>query len=212
MVTYQAMLPDPRTRPGPYPFWIAAATLWLVLGAAGQEAEKQDREGRHKPRELVAALQIRPGDVVADIGTGRGFMLPYLVEAAGPRGKVIAEDIRADFLAQVEQRVKATGWTNVATVLGAEKDPRLPAGALDLALVMMAYHEFEYPGEMLAHIRRALKPEGRLVVVDQQPGQEGAHAGVDRNRFADQIEANGFELVSQFDHAGNQFVLIFRKR
>src|SRR5712692_759553 len=177
-----------------------------------QQGENQERETRQKPRELIAALQIKRGDTVGDIGAGSGFMVPYFVEAVGPKGKVIAEDIRQDLLSQVEQRAKAQGWSNVTAVLGTDKDPRLPAGALDVAFILLAYHEFEYPGQMLGHISRALKPEGRLVVVERYQTESSPHHRGDRDRFTGEIEANGFQLAAQFDHGSSQYVLVFRRR
>ena len=173
--------------------------------------EDRERESWQKPRELLAAIQIKPGDTVADIGSGMGFMLPYLVEAVGPGGKVIAEDIQPDLVARLENRAKTQGWKNVIAVLGTDRNPHLAAGSVDVAFILMAYHDFEYPGEMLAHIREALTPQGRLVVVDRYQSQDAGHIRADRDVFAAEIAAAGFRLVSQFDHATKQYVLIFQK-
>src|SRR5262249_9319163 len=115
-------------------------------------------------------------------------------------------------LSQGERGAKAQGWSNVPAVLGTPKDPRLPAAALDVAFILLAYHEFEYAGEMLGHISRALKPDGRLVVVERYPVEGSPHNLGGRERFTGEIEANGFQLAAQFDHGPSQYVLVVRKK
>ena len=125
-----------------------------------------ERVERDKPDRLVAELGLKEGDVVADIGSGVGFMIPFFLEAIGPEGKLYAEDIQQDFLDKIEEKKQARGWDNVETVLGDERSPNLPEGTLDLAFALDAYHHFNYPEETLALIRAAIKPGGRLVIVD----------------------------------------------
>lgn len=182
--------------------------------------DSPDREENQKPRELLAALGISQGDIVADIGTGVGFMLPYLAEAVGPQGRVYAEDIFPDFLDQARQRIDKHGLKNVETILGVEKDAKLPPEAIDLALVLDVYHHFNYPADVLASIGKSLKPGGRLVVVDfyrsrehprMTPERLKEHIRLDRDGFAAEIQSVGFRLDRQFDHLPHQYVLIFMK-
>ena len=98
--------------------------------------DNPDRVERQRPAELLAELKINKGDTVADIGTGVGFMVPYLVDAVGPTGTVWAEDIQDDFLAKVKEKIKANGWSNVKTVKGGQTDVKLPAGSLDLGFIL----------------------------------------------------------------------------
>jgi len=180
------------------------------MGRAGRDAEQ-------KPRELVAAMALKPGMVVADIGTGPGYMLPFLSEAVGPSGRVLAEDIFDDFLAKAKE--KAQKLANVSFIKGTEKDPMLPAGSVDVALALDSYHHYNYPGEMLAGIRNALKPGGRLVVVEYHKSREAMpggyamrHVRLDREGFTREIEASGFRLLSGKDHIpGKQYLLIFER-
>src|SRR5262249_202167 len=115
--------------------------------------DNPNRDKNQKPEEIIALMEIKPGMSVADIGTGTGFMVPYLSKAVGPAGKVFAEDIAQDFL----DRAKTKAEPNVTVILGTETDPKLPANSLDRALVLDVYHHFDYPDKMLANIARALK-------------------------------------------------------
>jgi predicted methyltransferase len=185
-----------------------------------QSLQSDDREERQKPRELIAAIGVNPGDVIADIGSGPGFMEPYFLEVIGPSGKVYAEDIQQDFLNQVEAKIKENGWKNVETILGGQTDPKLPKGAIDLAFILDAYHHFEQPQATLGHILDSLKPGGRLAVVDfyrsrkhptmSKERLEG-HIREDRDGFAAEIEKAGFKLMRHFDHLPHQYVLLFEK-
>jgi non-specific serine/threonine protein kinase len=174
--------------------------------------EEQRRESSQKPRDLMTALQLRPGDAVADIGTGLGIMLPYLVEAVGPRGRVIAEDIHEEFLSTVRQKIRTNGWRNVRAVLGTDRNPKLGAAELDLALLLLSYHDFEHPAEMLAHIHRALKPAGRLIVVERDLAAAHSAAARGATDFVREIESNGFHLLSHTNFVENQYILSFQKR
>jgi ubiquinone/menaquinone biosynthesis C-methylase UbiE len=218
----------------PLSIWLAA-TAWPQVAKKANEGYKTpedragvarnldnpDREKDQKPRELITALSIPKGGVAADIGTGVGFMLPYLSEAVGPQGRVYAEDIFPDFLDQAKARIDQHDLKNVETVMGDQKDVRLPAGAIDLALVLDVYHHFDYPAEVLASIRKALKPEGRLVIVDFYRSRKHPrmtderlkeHIRLDRDEFAAEIQSAGFGLDRQFDHLPHQYVLIFEKK
>lgn len=183
--------------------------------------ENPDREGSQKPRELVAKLGIEKGDTVADIGTGVGFMLPYLREAVGPAGRVYAEDIFPDFLEKAQKKIDKHGWKNVATVLGAEKDVKLPRGSIDLALILDVYHHFNYPREVLTSLRNALKPDGRVVIVDFYRSRKHPrmskdrlenHIRLDRDGFMGEVKSAGFKLDRTFDHFPHQYVLVFEKQ
>src|ERR1039457_3803530 len=97
------------------------------------------REQQQKPGQLVVAMGLQPGMTVADVGTGVGYMLPYLSKRVGPAGRVIAEDIFDDFLAAAKQTVENSSLPNVTFVKGAETDPNLPDGQVDMELVLDAY-------------------------------------------------------------------------
>ena len=182
--------------------------------------DNPDRVERQRPAELLAELKINKGDTVADIGTGVGFMVPYLVDAVGPTGTVWAEDIQDDFLDKVKEKIQSNGWSNVKTVKGGQTDVKLPAGSLDLGFILDVYHHLNYPADTMATVHKAIKPGGRLVVVDFYRSREHPrmseerrmnHIRLDRDGFAAEIEAAGFRLERHFDHMPHQYVLIFRK-
>lgn len=214
--------------------WILAATLAAALSA--QVADKAneryrtaegrqgmlgvlgapDRAERVGADAIVRELGIQPGSTVADLGTGGGAMLPVLSHAVGPKGRVFAEDIFQDFLAHA--KAKNGGLANVTWVLGTEKDVRLPAASVDLALTIDAYHHYDYPAEVLATIRKALKPGGRFAIVEyfKRPGAMDPvadavqHIRLDRDDLIKEVTGFGFQLVRTVEHVpGKQYIAIF---
>ena len=95
-----------------------------------ENLSRPDRDARQKPEELVSAMSLRPGMVVADVGTGTGYMLPFLSRAVGPTGRVLAQDIHADFLERTEQKAERKKLANVSFIKGTDTDPNLPPGRL----------------------------------------------------------------------------------
>lgn len=174
--------------------------------------DNPNRDQRQKPEEIIAALHLRPGATVADIGTGTGYMLPHLSRAVGPKGKVFGEDIQNQFLDEARARVASDKLTNAELFLGNETDPRLPAASVDVALILDVYHHFDYPGKMLANIAHCLKPDGHLVIVDYYKKNMPDHIRLERDDVVKEIEANGFKLVSKIDSIGaNQYMLTFAR-
>jgi ubiquinone/menaquinone biosynthesis C-methylase UbiE len=185
--------------------------------AAGLEAP--DREQRQKPQDLVHAMGLRPGMTVVDVGTGVGYMLPFLSRAVGVVGRVIAEAIFDDYLAAARIRATNQQLTNVTFVKGTEKDPSLPEGAADEVLVLDAYHHFDYPESMLAGIHRALKADGKLVIVEYYKtpaamanGDAVNHIRLNKPDVIKEVEANHFRLVSEREQIkDSQYMLILEK-
>ena len=187
-------------------------------GVAGGLADPA-RDEKQKPGELIRAMGLLPGMTVADVGTGIGYMLPFLSRKVGADGHVIAEDIFDDFLASAKQRAENLKLSNVTFVKGTETDPKLPAAAVDIVLSLDVYHHFEYPEKMLAAIHQALKPGGKLVVVEYYKRKEAmpegralTHIRLDIPDVIKEIEANHFHLIAEREHVpDSQYVLILRK-
>lgn len=139
----------------------------LVMGhrAAGW-LERPEREKEEDPAKLLAALDVKPGMVVADLGAGSGYHTFRLAPLVGPTGKVLAVDIQPEMLAIMKEKAKKQNVTNVELVQGTETDPKLPAGGVDLILMVDVYHEFSHPYEMAEKMVTALKPGGRLAFVE----------------------------------------------
>jgi ubiquinone/menaquinone biosynthesis C-methylase UbiE len=181
------------------------------------------REDRQKPRDIVDALDLKPGGTVADVGTGVGFMLPYLSHAVGDTGHVIGEDIQKDFLDQAKMKTQLSRLSNVQFVLGTDRDPNLPADTLEAVLALDVYHHFDYPQAMLQHIRDSLLSDGKLVIVEyfkrpgampgSDPDRAVQHIRLDQDDLIKEVEGNGFRLVSKRDLVPkSQYIAVFAKK
>ena len=150
---------------GPLPYTRFETRVASVVQGCGQEREEK-RERDQRVPDVFKALGIRPGAIVADIGAGQGFYTTRLAKAVGGDGKVYGVDISDSTLGTLRSRVEREGLGNVEIVKGEIDNPRLPEGSLDAALIVNAYHEMTEHQAMLEHIRRALKPDGRLVILE----------------------------------------------
>ena len=177
------------------------------------------REQTQKPGELIKSMGLEPGMTVADVGTGVGYMLPFLSKRVGPAGRVLAEDIFDDFLQGAKQTSEDQKLSNITFIKGTETDPNLPEGQVDMELVLDAYHHFDYPEEMLAALRKALKPDGKLIVVEYYKresampnGRALTHIRLDMPDVIKEIEANHFHLLMEKEHIKNvQYMLVLEK-
>jgi ubiquinone/menaquinone biosynthesis C-methylase UbiE len=152
-----AGLAQTQTKRQPAPVMSAAGADWLTRPERIQEEE---------PDRMLAALEIKKGSVVADVGAGVGYHVWRLAELVGPTGKVFAEDIQEDMLRLLSKNIKDRKLQNVDIVLGTPTDPKLPERSLDLVLMVDVYHEFSDPIAMMKRIQAALKPDGRVVLVE----------------------------------------------
>ena len=133
-----------------------------IANVMGHEAadwlERPEREKEEEPNKLLDALNLKPGDVVADIGAGSGYFAFRIAERVGAKGKVLAVDIQPEMLAIIRQKMKARKVSSIEPILSTEMDPKLPAGAVDLILMVDVYHEFAYPWEMTQALVRLSNP------------------------------------------------------
>lgn len=181
------------------------------------------RDERQRPRDIVDQMGLQPGQSVADVGTGVGFMLPYLSRAVGDKGTVYAEDIQQDFLDQARMRANTLNLTNVKFVLGTDRDPRLPAGTLSGVLILDVYHHFDYPEAMLEHIRDSLVSDGKLVIVEYykrrgampngDPDRAIQHIRLDEDDLIREVVANGYKVVDKHELVPkSQYIVTFMKK
>ena len=195
----------------PRRFFALAYAFYAVAGAllCAQEraAQERSREQWQKVDEIFAAMGVSPGVTVADIGAGDGFFTSRLARAVGPNGRVFAVDIDDKALERLKKRLQDDGILNVTIVKGATDDPKLPERALDGALIVNAYHEMEQHQSVMLALRRALKPDGRLVIVepirDARRGQPRADQArnheVEPEYVLRDARAAGFRIVGLQD-------------
>ncbi|WP_337886299.1 class I SAM-dependent methyltransferase [Fischerella thermalis] len=137
-----------------------------VMGHTGAAwLERLSRETEEKPSKILDALDLKSTDVVADIGAGTGY-LSFRIAPKVPQGKVLAVDIQPEMLDIINFFKQELNVTNVEAVLATPTNPNLPPASVDLALMVDTYHEFEYPREVMQAIVKALKPDGRVVLVE----------------------------------------------
>lgn len=178
-----------------------------------------DRDQRQKPGQLLRAAGLMRGMTVADVGTGIGYMLPFLSRGVGPMGRVFAEDIFDDYLAAARQSAEAQHLDNIVFVKGTDMDPKLPENSFDFVLVLDVYHHFDYPEAMLAGIYKALKPDGRLVIVEYYKnetampnGRALTHIRLAMPDVIKEVQANHFHLVTEREQIPYvQYMLVLEK-
>lgn len=186
-----------------------------VMGHLGAGwLDRPEREREERPRKVVELMRLRPADVVADIGAGSGYF-SYRMAAEVPRGRVLAVDIQLEMLDLIRKRSAESGITNVEPVLGAVDDPGLPAGAVDVVLMVDAYHEFDHPLEMMTAIVRSLKPGGRVVQVEYR-AEDPAVAIKPQHKMTEvqarmEMEAVGLRFVENSNGLPQQHMLVFEK-
>lgn len=184
-----------------------------VMGHLGASwLERPEREREERTDLLLDALDLKPTDVVADIGAGTGFFT-FLMAPKVPKGRVLAVDIQTemiDYLSAGKAKRKAT---NVQPVLGTESDPKLPANTVDLAILIDAYHEFSYPREMIQRISQSLRPGGRIVLVEYRaedpnvPIKELHKLSV--TQATKEMKAAGLKLLKNDDRLPQQHIMFF---
>jgi ubiquinone/menaquinone biosynthesis C-methylase UbiE len=197
----------------------AAVLAIALLVAAGPRAQTLDSEGAR----ITAALHLRPGARVADVGTGNGDWAERLGREVGETGHVYATEVEADKLQTVDTRVKEAGLKNVTTILGSQDDTGLPAGCCDAILLRMVYHHFTHPSRMRASLYAALRPGAPLVVIETEPQKDWRHLegvpdhgghGIRHEDLVREMTADHFEVVERHDDwpgDGDRYCVVFRR-
>ena len=178
--------------------------------------DRSEREAEERPTQALAFLDIKPGWVVADIGAGSGYFTERLSRLVGATGRVYANDIQKGMLDLLQRRLASQQLQNVSLVLGEPADPKLPPSSIDLALMVDVYHELGDPQTMLANIKKALKPDGRLALIEYK-GEDPSVPILPLHKMTVaqarlELEPEGFVLTSVNSSLPRQHVLVFSAR
>ena len=179
---------------------------WLV---------RESREREEDCTTMLKHLGVKPGMNVCDLGCGNGFYTLKLSPMVGEDGKVYAVEIQKEMLDMLAKRAEKTQVKNIVEVLGTVADPKLPEGSIDIILMVDVYHEMDHPVEMLAAMRKSLKPNGRLVEVefraeDPKVPIKPLHK-MSKEQITKELGVNGFKLADQFDELPWQHMMFFEK-
>ncbi|GAB3931817.1 class I SAM-dependent methyltransferase [Mucilaginibacter myungsuensis] len=186
-----------------------------VMSFEGADWLERDTRNKEENTTLsIAKLPVGPNSVVADIGAGTGYYT-FRMAPKVPHGRVYAVEIQSDALAYLNKRSKELNINNITVVKGSERSPNLPDNTVDLAIMVDVYHELAYPHEMLQAIRRSLKPEGKLLLLEYRgedpdvPIKELHKTTV--KQLIKELKANGFKLIQKNDFLTIQHFLVYQK-
>lgn len=182
-----------------------AGAEWLI---------RNEREREERCSLLLDNLGLRTGMTVCDMGCGNGFYAIPIAKLLGPKGRVLAVDIQPEMLFLLRERMEIESVDNITPILGSVDDPYLPEGTVDLAILVDVYHEFGFPEEMLAALRKSLKPDGRIVLVEFRAEDDEVPIKPEHKMTKKQVNrelvANGFKLDSEFEELPWQHVMFFK--
>jgi SAM-dependent methyltransferase len=198
--------------PGVHP--ISGRRFAPVMGYQGADwLERSERDQEEEPDVALNVLKIPKGAAVADIGAGSGYITVRLASRVGPTGRVFANDVQPQMLNMLSKRLADRKITNVTLVQGALDDPKLEPASVDLALMVDVYHEFSQPQAMLRHLRDALKPGGRLVLLEYRKEDPAVPIRPEHKMSVAEakmeVEAEGFTLSKVDEALPRQHILIF---
>jgi ubiquinone/menaquinone biosynthesis C-methylase UbiE len=187
-----------------------------VMGISGADwLDRNERESEEQPDIAIAELNLKPGMFVGDVGAGTGFYSLRLAKAVGPDGIVYANDIQPGMLERLNANASAQHISNVVTIQGTESDPKLPAGKLDLVILVDVYHEFSRPQRMLDRIRDSLKPNGRLVLLEYRKEDPSVPIRPEHKMSVQEVKAEvipeGYRFEKVVDTMPWQHIIFFRK-
>jgi SAM-dependent methyltransferase len=200
--------------PGVHP--ISGRRFANVMGWQGAEwLERSERETEEEPDKALDALGPLAGLTVADVGAGSGYFTVRLASRVGPKGRVYANDLQPEMLKMLAARLAREQVLNVTLVQGATNDAKLPAASIDLVLMVDVYHELSEPQKMLRAIRGALKPGGRLVLLEYRKEDPAVPIRFEHKmsiaEAKTELEAEEFSLTRIDDRLPRQHILVFSK-
>jgi predicted methyltransferase len=198
--------------PGVHP--ISGRRYAPVMGYQGADwLERIERDDEEEPNMALSVLKIQKGDAVADVGAGSGFITERLASRVGSTGKVYATDIQPQMLQMLASRLAKKKITNVTIVQGTADDPKLAPASVDLEIMIDVYHEFSQPQAMLRKLREALRPGGRMVLLEYRkedptiPIRPEHKMSVAEAKM--EVEAEGFTLSKVDESLPRQHILVF---
>jgi ubiquinone/menaquinone biosynthesis C-methylase UbiE len=218
LICFSALIPgvSPALRAFQSEHPLSGRKIAPVMGVGGADwLDRSERESEENPEGALDAIGLKPGMVVADVGAGTGYMSLKMAKRVGPTGKVYAEDVQPEMLRRLRSNAAEAKLTNIQTVLGGEADPKLPPGALDLILMVDVYHELSQPQRMLRKMREALKPDGRLVLLEYRKEDPSIPIRPEHKMSVAEVklevEAEGFHLEQVLETLPRQHILILTK-
>ncbi len=168
-----------------------------------------------QPAKVIEALELKGGEVVADLGAGSGYFTFRLAPKVGEKGKVLAVEIQDEMIAELKKRIDKNKVTNVETVKCTESDPRLPEAGVDIVLMVDVYHEIAFPYEVMTAIRKALKPGGRMVFIEYRKEDPKVPIKEVHKMSMEQLKKEmavvGLDHVKTVDTLPRQHIAIFGK-
>jgi ubiquinone/menaquinone biosynthesis C-methylase UbiE len=176
--------------------------------------ERPTREQEEAPSKAIGMMQLRPTDVIADIGAGTGYF-SFRIAKKVPQGKVLAEDIDPDMIKDLQRTIQKDHVANVQPVLGTTEDPKLPESGVDVVLFVDAYHEFDHPREMMEAIVKALKPGGRVIDLEYRAEDPNVrilpHHKMTEAQTKKEMAAVGLVHVKTLHDLPQQHFMVFEK-
>ena len=175
--------------------------------------EDPERDAYQKPHEVIQALDLKQGEVIADIGSGSGYFTLRFAAHVGDKGRVYGVDIDPEMIRHLNRRIRDAGQENVQTVLAAPDDPLLRDRSIDRFVVVDTWHHIENQPQYLSLMKKMLKPGGQVVMIDFQkkelPVGPRLAMKIAREDLIRQLEANGFRLAQEHTFLPYQYFLVF---
>jgi ubiquinone/menaquinone biosynthesis C-methylase UbiE len=216
----------------------ALMSLLLVLPSAAQDNVKRNREEIHalhrdskayiamledpqrasyqKPHEVLRALDLKQGEVIADIGAGSGYFSFRFCHLVGETGRVYAVDISPDMIIYMNQKIRDSGVKNLITILATPDDPLLPDSSVDRFFICDTWHHIENQTQYLKLLKRILKPGGHIIMIDFQkrelPVGPPLEMKIAREDLVSQVQSAGFQLAEEFTFLPYQYFLVFKTK
>ncbi|MBI3851383.1 MAG: class I SAM-dependent methyltransferase [Verrucomicrobia bacterium] len=197
-------------------FYLGREIAHVMGHQAADWLERPEREEEEKPSIMLESLKLKPGEAVADIGAGTGYLSWRLAQKVGEKGVVYAVEIQQEMLDLLGRKMAERKITNVRPVLGTITDPKLPERAVDLVIMVDVYHEFDHPYEMMQAMCRSLKPGGRVVFVEYRAEDptvpiKRVHK-MSEAQVRKEAAVHALEWVETIETLPRQHIIIFRKK